>query len=56
MSRTEPPRKVEIQGPLGKQSMILPSYIGVESNEESRTHTLSIADAQDNKQKAMWGT
>lgn len=55
MSRTEPPRTVEIQGPLGKMSMTVPPYINITSDEESRTHSLSISDTEDKKQKAMWG-
>ncbi|KAK3686612.1 54S ribosomal protein L6 mitochondrial [Vermiconidia calcicola] len=56
ISRSEPGRKVEIQGPLGKMNMDIPAYISIESNEESRTHTLGVLDYQDKKQKAMWGT
>jgi len=36
-------------------AMEIPPYIQIESNDESRTHSLSIADANDKKQKAMWG-
>ena len=56
ISRTEPPRKVEIEGPLGKMAMDVPPYISITSNDESRTHSLSILDAKDKKQKAMWGS
>ena len=56
ISRSKPTRKVEIEGPLGKMSMDIPPYISIVSNEESRTHTLSILDTQDKKQKAMWGS
>ena len=55
VSRTEPSRTVEIQGPLGMMKMTIPPYIGIESSDESGTHTLSILDAEDKKQKAMWG-
>ena len=54
-SRTEPSRTVEIQGPLGIMTMEVPPYIQISSNEENRTHSLSILDAKDKKQKAMWG-
>lgn len=54
-SRTEPRRTIEVQGPLGTMAMEIPPYIQIESNDESRTHSLSIADANDKKQKAMWG-
>ena len=56
VSQTEPPRKVEISGPLGKMSMSIPPYVNIASDQENNTHTLSILDAKDKKQKAMWGT
>ena len=56
ISRTEPSRKVEIEGPLGKMSMTIPAYISIAANEEDRTHALDISDDKDKKQKAMWGT
>ena len=56
ISRTEPGRKVDIEGRLGKMSMAIPPYVSIASNEESRTQTLSILDTKDKKQKAMWGT
>lgn len=55
ISRSEPSRTVEIEGPLGKMAMEVPPYVQISSNEESRTHSLSILDAKDKKQKAMWG-
>ena len=54
-SRVEPRRTVEVQGPLGTMAMEIPPYIQIESDDESRTHSLTIADANDKKQKAMWG-
>jgi large subunit ribosomal protein L6 len=55
ISRTEPSRKVEVEGPLGKMSLEIPPYIDIAANEESRTYGLSISDTNDKKQKAMWG-
>lgn len=46
---------MQIKGPLGEMSMDLPAYVTIESNEESRTHTVGILDENDKKQKAMWG-
>ena len=40
---------------MGMMKMTIPPYIGIESNDESGTHILSILDAEDKKQKAMWG-
>lgn len=36
--------------------MTVPPYVRIRSNDETRTHTVSIADTEDKKQKAMWGT
>jgi large subunit ribosomal protein L6 len=55
MIRTEPDRHVQIEGPLGKLSLEIPPFMSIASNEESRTRSLSILDANDKKQKAMWG-
>jgi large subunit ribosomal protein L6 len=46
---------VEISGPLGTMKMHIPAYMSIEANEESRTRTLSILDANDRKQREMWG-
>jgi large subunit ribosomal protein L6 len=35
--------------------MNIPAYMSIEANEESRTRTLSILDANDRKQREMWG-
>ena len=55
MVRTEPDRHVEIQGPLGKLSVEIPPFMSIAENEETRTRSLNIIDANDKKQKAMWG-
>lgn len=47
---------VEISGPLGTMKMDIPAYMSIEANEEARTRTLSILDANDRKQREMWGT
>lgn len=47
---------VEISGPLGTMKMDIPAYMSIEANEENRTRTLSILDANDRKQREMWGT
>lgn len=46
---------VEISGPLGTMKMDIPAYVSIEANEENRTRTLSILDANDRKQREMWG-
>lgn len=55
LSQSEPDRSVEIEGPLGKMSMDIPPFISIASNEETRTHSLSVLDSNDKKQRAMWG-
>jgi hypothetical protein len=46
---------VEISGPLGTMKMSIPAYMSIEENHENRTRTLSILDADDRKQREMWG-
>lgn len=46
---------VEISGPLGTMKMDIPAYMSIQENEENRTRTLSILDANDRKQREMWG-
>lgn len=46
---------VHIEGPLGKMNYTIPPYMSITANSEARTHTLSILDAEDKKQRAMWG-
>lgn len=42
---------VHVKGPLGELSMEIPPYINI----DQQTMTLSLEDATDKKQKAMWG-
>lgn len=44
-----------MEGPLGKMQMPIPAYMSIATNEEARTRTLSILDAEDRKQRQMWG-
>jgi hypothetical protein len=46
---------VEISGPRGTMKMNIPAYMSIQENEENRTRTLSILDADDRKQREMWG-
>lgn len=48
-------RTVEISGPLGTMKYDIPAYMSIQENEENRTRTLSILDANDRKQREMWG-
>jgi len=55
MSRTQPGAVVEIQGPLGKMSYPIPAYMTIQHDEAAKTHTLSILDQKERKQREMWG-
>lgn len=55
VSRTQQGATVEIEGPLGKMSLSIPAYMNIETDEVKRTHTLSILDQENRKQREMWG-
>lgn len=55
VSKDEQGRTVEISGPLGTMKMNIPAYMSISENSENRTQTLSILDANDRKQREMWG-
>ncbi|KAJ4318520.1 54S ribosomal protein L6 mitochondrial [Neodidymelliopsis sp. IMI 364377] len=50
--RTQSMSTVHVKGPLGELSMEIPPYVSI----DQQSMTLSIQDATDAKQKAMWGT
>lgn len=47
---------VHIKGPLGELTMDIPPYININQDANPNGPTLSIDDATDAKQRAMWGT
>ncbi|KAJ4350589.1 54S ribosomal protein L6 mitochondrial [Ascochyta clinopodiicola] len=51
-SRAQSTSTVHVKGPLGELSMEIPPYVAI----DQQSMTLSIQDATDAKQKAMWGT
>ncbi|KZM28469.1 54S ribosomal protein L6 mitochondrial [Ascochyta rabiei] len=51
-ARTQSTNMVHVKGPLGELSMEIAPYIAI----DQQSMTLSIQDATDAKQKAMWGT
>ena len=71
ITRIEPPRTVEVEGPLGtlalmnrqiasdplagKMSVQLPPYMSLQHNKDTRKATLSILDREERKQREMWG-
>ncbi|KAM0803746.1 ribosomal protein L6, alpha-beta domain-containing protein [Usnea florida] len=56
VSMTEPPKAVEITGPLGKLSVKLPPYMSLNHNMKTRKASLSVLDRKQRKQREMWGT
>ncbi|KAL8763288.1 MAG: hypothetical protein Q9184_000844 [Pyrenodesmia sp. 2 TL-2023] len=54
--RVEPPRTIEIEGPLGKASVQLPPFVSYSINEATRKATLNILDRKSRDQREMWGT
>lgn len=55
MSSAQPGSMVEITGPLGKMSLAIPPYMSISSDEGSSAKILNILDAEDRKQREMWG-
>ncbi|KAJ5826123.1 hypothetical protein N7474_003261 [Penicillium riverlandense] len=47
---------VEIQGPRGKMTLSVPSFLNVNHDEVGRKATLSVLDSTIAHQRAMWGT
>lgn len=55
ISRSQRGATVQIEGPRGKLSHTIPPYMSILSDAETRTQTLSILDAEERKQREMWG-
>ncbi|KAL8708890.1 MAG: hypothetical protein Q9225_007535 [Loekoesia sp. 1 TL-2023] len=56
VTRIEPPKTIEVQGPLGKASVQLPPYVSYALNDATRKATLSVLDRKVRDQREMWGT
>lgn len=56
ISTTEPPKTVEVTGPLGKMSVRLPTYMSLDLDRETGKASLSILNRKERKQREMWGT
>ncbi|KAA6413576.1 MAG: mitochondrial 54S ribosomal 16 [Lasallia pustulata] len=56
ITRTEPAKMVEVEGPLGKMVMQLPPYASLVHDQTNRKAVLSVLDASKRKQREMWGT
>lgn len=55
VSRTQAGSNISIEGPRGKMSLSIPAYMSLSTDETGRTNSLSILDAEDRKQREMWG-
>ncbi|USP81710.1 54S ribosomal protein L6, mitochondrial [Curvularia clavata] len=55
-SRVQSMSTVHIKGPLGELSMDIPPYVHINQEANPSAPTLTIEDAKDAKQRAMWGT
>lgn len=47
---------VDVTGPLGKLSLTLPPFMSLQADESGRAQKLIVAQPEDRKQRAMWGT
>ncbi|KAI4156842.1 MAG: hypothetical protein L6R39_000974 [Caloplaca ligustica] len=56
VTRVEPPKTIEVEGPLGKASVQLPPFVSYAINEATRKATLNIVDRKARDQREMWGT
>ncbi|RKF54828.1 54S ribosomal protein L6, mitochondrial [Erysiphe neolycopersici] len=48
--------KAEIEGPLGKLSLSIPSFVNIDYDEVARKLCVSVQDKESKIQRAMWGT
>jgi len=47
---------VEVEGPLGQLSLLIPSFVEVQHDAAARKVVVSVADAEIKQQREMWGT
>lgn len=55
-SHEETHPRAEIEGPLGKLSLSIPSFVNIDYNEEARKLSISVQNKESKIQRAMWGT
>ncbi|KJZ74656.1 hypothetical protein HIM_06006 [Hirsutella minnesotensis 3608] len=53
---TKVTKTVTVKGPLGTLQLDVPDYINLSHNDEEKTVLMSVADANEKRQKEMWGT
>ncbi|CAO1597067.1 54S ribosomal protein L6 mitochondrial [Xanthoria calcicola] len=56
ITRVEPPKTVEIEGPLGKASFQLPHFVSYHIDDAAKKASLSVLDKKSRDQREMWGT
>ncbi|MCJ1443040.1 MAG: hypothetical protein MMC23_003537 [Stictis urceolatum] len=56
VSKSRDVQVLEVEGPSGKMSVEVPSYMTFSQDVDSRKATLSIDDKSVRKQREMWGT
>ncbi|KAI4284744.1 MAG: hypothetical protein L6R38_001200 [Xanthoria sp. 2 TBL-2021] len=56
ITRVEPLKTVEIEGPLGKASVQLPPFVSYNIDDAAKKATLSVLDKKSRDQREMWGT
>ncbi|KAL8715792.1 MAG: hypothetical protein Q9220_000459 [cf. Caloplaca sp. 1 TL-2023] len=56
VTRVDPPKTIEINGPLGKLAVKLPPFVAYNINEATKKATLSVLDRKVRDQREMWGT
>ncbi|KAI4232113.1 MAG: hypothetical protein LQ349_005195, partial [Xanthoria aureola] len=54
ITRVEPPKTVEIEGPLGKASFQLPHFVNYNIDDAAKKATLSVLDKKSRDQREMW--
>ncbi|KAL8817854.1 MAG: hypothetical protein Q9223_003394 [Gallowayella weberi] len=56
ITRVEPPKTIEIEGPLGKASVQLPPFVNYHLDEGAKKATLTVLDKKQRDQREMWGS
>ncbi|KAL8905259.1 MAG: hypothetical protein Q9171_006735 [Xanthocarpia ochracea] len=56
VTRVEPPKTIEIEGPLGKASVQLPPFVSYSIDDAAKKATLSVIDKKSRDQRELWGT
>ncbi|EXJ89262.1 hypothetical protein A1O3_02328 [Capronia epimyces CBS 606.96] len=51
-----PTTAVEVKGPLGSMTVLLPPYLKAEHDEFANKLNISVSDAAEKHQRSMWGT